>query len=346
MTTKRPILGVTSCWVALFLSLNSLTIESLVAAEIPTRTVPNATHLSQNTMFGSRLIDGQIRVSSQNFGGSTTSSSDSGGRKETSSIVFNNGGCQIDYSLTTETETVHLEFNSNGDRAAATVTPKANGPQITFLQEKGACTLAAKIGDQAWDLRGDSLWHLFLAEPELCRKQLAPLLETLRPKWKMSDMAADLESNLFKLAKGYVPEDVDKLRPLIADLGLPTYAQRRAADRKLRDAGRTALPFLQSLDLTKMDAEQRSRIEAILTLYLNHSTDDSPEQMAAQLLGDRRIWLALLNRNELEKREQASLHLSRLLNHPLDFEPAADAKTRAEQLARMQASFNGPAKKE
>jgi hypothetical protein len=64
---------------------------------------------------------------------------------------------------------------------------------------------------------------------------------------------------------------------------------------------------------------------------------DSPELVAAWLLDDKRVWLALLDREEIATRKLAQRQLEALCQRTILFDPQAEAGIRRQQLARLEA---------
>ena len=58
------------------------------------------------------------------------------------------------------------------------------------------------------EVRGETVWYLLLAEPELCRQHLLPLLEMLRSDWRLVETAQAIESQMLRIAEAYQPENL------------------------------------------------------------------------------------------------------------------------------------------
>src|SRR5436190_1897589 len=114
----------------------------------------------------------------------------------------------------------------------------------------------------------------------------------------------------------------------------PGFGDRQSADQALRDAGQPVLAFLRGQKLAELAPEQRRRIRAILADVADTGAD-SPERVADWLLDDRGVWLALLNRGELEHRIAAAEHLSKLCRRNLPFDPSASPESRQAQMADL-----------
>src|SRR4029079_14969066 len=72
-------------------------------------------------------------------------------------------------------------------------------PAYTFEFEQtiGRPLLATVVeGTSQRSLGGDSFWHLYLAEPDLVRRHLVPLLEILHPSWHLASMGSAIEEAL------------------------------------------------------------------------------------------------------------------------------------------------------
>jgi len=313
------------------------------AADLPTREVKGSTLLQQRAYGRYIITNGQVRITSQQFGGGMSTSSSSGKNKESLRMNFSPQGLTVNYEQVSDTETLRLNVQSGGQQLNITVVPAAEGVQFDFVQDTEVCRLSAKLGDQTWEASGSTVWHLFLAEPEFCRKQLAPILETCRADWRLTEKATNIEEMLVETAKKAGDVDVDRYLTLVKNLASPTYAERQVADRQLRAAGRAIVPFLQSLDLSQYDAEIRFRVTTILAEYGGNG-EDTPQSAAQQLMSDRKVWLYLLRRNELDKRQLALSRLEKLTGSKLDFDPAADAETRKASWEKLAAKFVPPPK--
>ena len=183
-------------------------------------------------------------------------------------------------------------------------------------------------------VRGPTLWHLLLYEPELCRAQLLPLLQMFRPDWHLPDTADAIEAEMLRNAAAYRPENLKRWAALVADLASDKFSVRRHADRRLRAAGMTVIPYLQSLDRRRLDFEQLSRIDEIVAATETDDEDQAGE-VAAHFMPDREIWLVFLDRPLESTRQTAARQLSYWLGAPIAFDPAASEPVRSRQLAAL-----------
>ncbi len=176
-----------------------------------------------------------------------------------------------------------------------------------------------------------TLWHLSLAEPELFRRQIVPLLELMRPGWSVGKLADEIEQGLCRAEVASAPPEQDIWQQWVSELGNKRFAQRQAADRRLRASGEKVLPFLQGLDHKRLDFEQSRRVREIIRAITPEEGEDVPQQAVARMLDDPRVWYALLSRDDPTKRRRAAEQLTRLLKGPIDFDPDASADARRTQ---------------
>ena len=105
----------------------------------------------------------------------------------------------------------------------------------------------------------------------------------------------------------------------------------------MRALGPQATWYLQSVDLKRLDAEQRFRIQRILRGLTSPNREDTADQVAQWLAGDPRAWLILLNHDEESTRRRALEQLTYLLDRSIPFDPTADAQTRKTQREQLRA---------
>ncbi len=104
--------------------------------------------------------------------------------------------------------------------AAANETGGTNIKLVVFGQPTdGPLTLSVGEGGRRRECRGATVWHLFLAEPELCRDELAPLLQVMKPGWNLSQTAQTIETLLLHSADFEGQLSREACLRLVADLG-------------------------------------------------------------------------------------------------------------------------------
>ncbi len=95
------------------------------------------------------------------------------------------------------------------------------------------------------------------------------------------------------------------------------------------------LSYLQQLDFSRLDAEQQFRLRRIIETLTERLGNDSPEQVATWLAGDPSVWLILLTRPDVAKRQQAAQKLSAMLGQLIAVDPQADPATQKTQIEQL-----------
>jgi hypothetical protein len=209
------------------------------------------------------------------------------------------------------------------------------GIVVEFNQpQDGPLTLTVKESGKLREIKGPTIWHLIIAEPELCGRCLLPLLEMFRPDWHLAETARSIEAQMLRTAGEFREENLRAWDSLVADLASDRFAVRQRAERELRAAGATVIPYLQGLDRRRLDFEQRSRIQHIID-SADNDDEDRAEGVASRLMADRQVWLVLLDRPDEGTRRTAAGALSYLTGEPISFDAAAPAATRQRQLEAL-----------
>jgi hypothetical protein len=249
----------------------------------------------------------------------------------------------VEYSKTTPDDQFRVKIQGiQRTEVRAKREPKQEGRlPVEFVQPaSGPLVLTVGSKDAAQVIRAPSLWHLMVGHPAICREHLAGLLTLIDARWDLGATADEVESILLELARTQDPPDRRRWALLVEQLHDERFARREEADRELRAVGRSVISYLGKLDFTRLDAEQQFRIRRIL-LSLNDEADTrTPDQIAAWLSGDPQIWLSLLARDSLETRKLAARQLASLLDHPIEFDPAADEAARQSQLSSLQGQLS------
>jgi len=283
--------------------------------------------------FQAAIVSGRVAVTGRRFG-STISKSTGGSQRENLTIRVAGGAPVINYRLSTSREELTIDV-TGGNRVSILLAAKGDSSLVPVRFDQPAKgPLSLSVGGEGDErvYRAASLWHLFIAEPEVCGRHLAPVLQLLDGNWDPAEMAADVESALVEGATASRQPDRRRWATLVEQLGDDRFARREEADRQLRREGRLVVAYLQRLDPGQLDAEQQYRIRRIVRDLSDRSAADTPEQVAACLAGDPVIWLALLRRDELSTRRLAAEQLEAVLGQPVAFDPAADPATRRRQL--------------
>jgi hypothetical protein len=253
--------------------------------------------------------------------------------------VRNSGGdFSIEYVKPGADRRVSIEIGVSSGRVHIVQEPEAGADVLPVEFTQPACgplSLAVGAKQSRRVIHGESLWHLMIGYPEVCRQHLLPLLRLIDSRWDPGKLAADLEEDLIQLAGSQDAPDRRHWDALVAQLRDERYTRREAADRQLRASGRIAIHYLRGLDPARLDAEQKFRVRRIIAALDTSEGIDTPDHVASWLAGDPSIWLGLLSRDSESTRRLAFQQLSSLLDKPLVFDPAADEKTRQSQVERI-----------
>ncbi len=304
------------------------------AAELPETPVLSRAVRDGWLRFG--LVSGRISVVGTRSGGysSTSSSKD---RQERLTVRIVGGQSTISYELSFPKEQFSVQI-TGGDRLhiRRSMREGSEGVVLEFLQEPGRpLSFSSGSGRQKRVYQAASLWHMLIIHGKPCRNDLTPLLKLLRPDGDLATATDEVEAELLRIAAHGDLPDHQYWATLVGQLADQRFASREAADRQLRSAGRAVLSFLQRLDFDRLDAEQQFRVRRIIQALSDKTGDDTAEQVATWLSGDREIWLSMLGRDEQSTRQLAAKHLGALLDEPIRFDPAADPATRKSQIEQL-----------
>lgn len=305
------------------------------AAGLRKLTIADAVRMDmvQASIVSGRIVVKVLRPRSAPFEVSTAAGS------ESLVLRLSGGESLVKYQKSSPEE--EISFEISGKRVRLLRLGRGGGSSLVPVEfqqpAEGMLSLTTGNGPQRRVYVAEGLWHLWFAEPEVCRQHVAPLLAMINGDWDLPAFGAEIERALTEMAGSQAAPDRRRWAALVAQLGSERFSQREAADRQLRSFGRMVASYLEHLDPARLDAEQRLRIRRILRSVSSDQADESPEQVAAALAGDPAVWLALLARESESTRRLALERLSRLLDEPIAFDPAADARTRQTQLEQLRA---------
>ena len=208
--------------------------------------------------------------------------------------------------------------------------------EIRYEQPTGGDVTLSVGGMRPGKYSAPSLWHLLVTEAE-ARDRLLPVLVQLRPNWRLDEQLSEVEQALLSRAGEDTLPPRRQWQTWIDELASDSFARRQAADRELRAAGQPVLGYLRQLDATQLSPEQRRRIAGILAAAPVGS--DSPERAADWLVADKRVWLSLMSRGQLDQRIAAAEHLTRLCGRAFAFDPSGSEDQRQAQLAELRAKL-------
>jgi hypothetical protein len=247
----------------------------------------------------------------------------------------------VRYEQIGEQRIVRIQLLNRTDVEITVSTPTEELPVVHFRQQPAEpVSLAIGQGAQRHTFRASSIWHLLLAEPDVCRSHLLPLLALLRSDWQLEETATRIEQELFRFASRSPALNREQLQELVQQLNAHTFSERQAADRELRRLGVSILTYLREFDTAMLSEEQRMRIRGIEE-YLSSAAADSASRVAIWLVNDKAIWLDLLAHREPAKREAAVSHLAGIHTGQIQFDPFAEQARRDEQIARLRLRLVG-----
>lgn len=271
--------------------------------------------------MGSRsMSDGDIRES-LNFTGNGASGAVTYSFQRVKTGADNRKEVELDYGL---------EFSSDG-RFVLRCRDK-DDPQgcFEFTQEPARpVRLSLPPADKPRVLEAPTVWHLLMVHRDECRKGLLPRLEALRSDWRIDATLTAAEEELVKLAAGAEKPDRQQWAAWVTELGDPLCTRRERAERKLREAGPAVLAFLNRLNTAPLDTEQQIRVRRVIHALSVQQGEDTPENIAALLIGDPQVWLALLSHKDVAVRRAAVKQLELALNAPVKVDPKADPASQA-----------------
>ena len=295
------------------------------------------------------ISSGRVHSTCRHNGFRRSANSTRDGRDESLTISSGNGRPSMRYRQVTAEFELLIDIADGDDVSLdlrARHAPDEQGPPrptVAFRQPVfGPITLTVGESDDAQTYSASTVWHMLLLAPVPFQEHVAPLLGVLRNDWQFAAQAQQIEEHLFRAVDDGALPDVKRWQQLVDALGSDAYARRVAADRELRNAGQPLLPFLRNLDQRSLDAEQWFRVRRIIESQSVAQGEDQPHQVAGWLIADIDLWTAFLTRPDEESRARAATHLRRLVDVPLQFDPAADADVRARQIEQFRATQLAP----
>ena len=292
--------------------------------------------------FELSVVSGRIAATSPHRDRKLESQSAGKDRRERLSATLSADATTISYEQTTSDWQLSFEV-IDGKEVAIRRQSKDNdalAPLVFHQPASGPISLRIGEGAKEQVYEAGNLWRLLVAEPEICRQQLIPLVELLKPDWNLGQTALAAEQSLFDSVRFMESGNLESWQALVEQLGDPKFSRRQAADRELRAQGRGAALFLMSIDWRLLDAEQQSRIRAMFDdlpgagskAPVGGGHADAPDRIALWLVRDPRVWLKLLQRDDEDQRRLAVAQLQRLSSARIAFDPAAAPDVREAQL--------------
>jgi len=253
--------------------------------------------------------------------------------------TYQRGGLKADQPNDSKEE-FGLEISSDG-RFALRYSDKDQPENCFALTQVSGQPISLSVPgkDKPRELRAPSIWHLLIIHDEDCRKEFLPRLDSLRPDWHVDRTARAAEDELVKLSAVAQKSDRKQWETWVNQLGDPRWSVRSRADRNLRVVGPAVLGYLNRLNMSQLDAEQKSRLRRIIRDLTAPTGEDTPEHIASILIEDPLVWLALLSRPEESTRRAAFQQLTALLNMPIAVDPKAAPETQAKARDELRAQI-------
>lgn len=230
------------------------------------------------------------------------------------------GGVQAQYERTRPgVERVSFAFSPCG---AFTLTKEFFGEfgetRVELVQpEHGWMTLTTSDGGEAQVLRAPSLWHLYLADPQACRKHVSPTLRELGIAVDYASIGERLAELAIDRANEVEPPAREETLGWIHDLSDPSFKVRRAAVEHLRELGPSLVAWVRLFPVEKLDREQCDRLRELVGT-LEASSNDRPDRLAAWLAEDPWLWFELLSHDDEGVRQLAARRIEALTGESVE----------------------------
>jgi hypothetical protein len=266
---------------------------------------------------------------------STTCNNPQTASSEALSVVAEAGRANLRYQFSDDSQQLTIDI-TRGDTVSIHREPRGDRAVVSlhFTQTREGLSLEVGELDERRHVTADNLWQLLLVHGDVAGPHLAPILESLEGDWMLRDTVRRAESALLRLVDNDLSVRRRRCLELVERLSSQKFEERRAAYQQLQKLGPAAVGLLGDLRQYDLDAEQRLRLRA-LRGSLDTARDDTAEAIAAMLVDDARVWLALLGDDEPAVRSTAQEQLSRVTQTAVDFDPAADEATRQSQLETL-----------
>jgi hypothetical protein len=182
------------------------------------------------------IVDGRVTVDASQSGGMSSITRHGAHGKEVLNIRNENGQSALNYERTADGEQLTIEITGSGQRVLIRRIPRGSSSilPVEFKQaanERIVLALGSGAGKQVF--RAHGIWQLLIAQPQPCRQHLLPLLELLRPDWKLADTAARVEERLLRELGGDGAAKRAHWAALVAQLADESFANRQAAARRI-----------------------------------------------------------------------------------------------------------------
>jgi len=286
------------------------------------------------------VVGGRIAVLTHRCGQSRSASSDdTEPARQQLNVQLRGNSLVMRYEREDQFGRREMVVDEDGTLRITALQYEADPREVTLHQPlEGKLSVTVESGGSLSQTSAVSLWHLILAEPQLCEQHVTPLLESLRPDWRIAEQGEAVRGSLLAAAGTDVLVQRAQWRKWVAELSHTNFQKRQAADRALRAVGQPMIAWLNRLDAEELDAEQRQRVRRICAELADPSAD-SPERVVSWLVDDKAVWLSLIANGDLDERIAASEHLSKLCRRTIPFDPRASQDQRQTQMRALMARY-------
>jgi hypothetical protein len=206
---------------------------------------------------------------------------------------------------------------------------------VRFVQEAGRpVRLSVIVGEAAQEYHFATVWHLLLAEPDVCRMHFIPLLELLRPDWRIRQMSERIETELLRRASREPQISPKEVARFVEQLDSREFVVRQTADNNLRNLGVSVLPYLARSREGLLSGEQRLRLTRICK-DLSATGADTPTRVGAWLAHDHSVWLEYLSHERPAVRQAAADRLAGIHSKAITVDPLETETQRRNQIAEI-----------
>lgn len=161
------------------------------------------------------------------------------------------------------------------------------------------------------EYRVPGIWHLAILHPDICQLHVIPILDRLCLDHPVRLEVDEVRDELFQNALLSPSVGRREVQRLVNQLGASSFQTRRRAASQLRAMGPCVIIFLDELSASRLDREQRHRLDD-LRKCLVPRTADTPARVAQWLSTDKDVWIALSGVPDPHERELAARCATRL----------------------------------
>ncbi|HTN77672.1 MAG TPA: hypothetical protein VL096_20585, partial [Pirellulaceae bacterium] len=232
-----------------------------------------------------RIHHGRVVVDTGHFGGGVTMTGPRPSLRERLVMHDLAGDARIHYQQSSWREEVSLKLVRGPKSLAWEVEllrrprGRATAPFVWYLQQPNQ-PITLRVKSQTY--QADSLWQLWLEQPDICQVYLQPLLCSLRPNWPLHATAVETQRSVVTLQQIDSPARRALWQTYVNELGSDRASERAHGYRELLAAEPAVLVFLSQLKHEELDAEQRYQLKTLCEPS-QPTEEDTPTSAAVSL---------------------------------------------------------------